>query len=284
MAEDIVSLGQDPFLEFPASNISSYQRHARRRAAPDDALPRLLRAAGRAAAEHHASRPTPGRANAIRPLPASSTSSPTASCSSSTAPGPTPARSPSTIARPRTGSRAMSGAVAGIGSEPWLDRDSVEDIAKLPFAMLTGASVKSASRLRQLIRGIFDVERGDRGTHRQLAHLRAGRLHGAGHGRLDAGRRHLPRPARLLDQRQDPQSPSGHETWSNIGSFLPTGELSDKLADLIFFYVGHRVEFDVELALAGAAGAARPTRRLGRTRLDRLDFALGGRRPKRKPT
>ena len=37
-------------------------------------------------------------------------------------------------------------------------RDSLDDIAKLPFAGLVNADVKSASRLRQMVRGIFHVD------------------------------------------------------------------------------------------------------------------------------
>ncbi len=29
----------------------------------------------------------------------------------------------------------------------------------------------------------------------------------------------------------------------------PAGDLSEKLADLVFYYLGHRFDFDVELAL-----------------------------------
>src|SRR5690606_26032491 len=40
--------------------------------------------------------------------------------------------------------------------------------------------------------------------------------------------------------------------------FLPSGDLSDKLTDLVFYYLGHRFDFDVELALdAELAPAAR---------------------------
>ena len=50
------------------------------------------------------------------------------------------------------------GAPAGLGSPIFRDLDSVADRAKLSFAGLLGAQAKSASRLRGLIRGHFDVE------------------------------------------------------------------------------------------------------------------------------
>ena len=45
------------------------------------------------------------------------------------------------------------GAMTGVGTDAYRDRDTVDDIAKVCFAGLTGARIKSASRLKQLIAG-----------------------------------------------------------------------------------------------------------------------------------
>ena len=50
--------------------------------------------------------------------------------------------------------------------------------------------------------------------------------------------------------------------------FLPTGDLCEPLADLVFFYNGEQLDWDAELAIP--AGAAEPIR-LGTFRPARLD-------------
>ncbi len=47
-------------------------------------------------------------------------------------------------------------------------------------------------------------------------------------------------------------------TLEQYVSLLPNAPMADKLADLVFFYVGHRYEYDVELSLP--APLAPPTR------------------------
>src|SRR5262249_39151008 len=49
------------------------------------------------------------------------------------------------------------GAMIGVGSPPYRNLDTVPDLAKLAFAGLMGAQAKSASRLRALIAGMFGV-------------------------------------------------------------------------------------------------------------------------------
>ena len=52
LAEEIVSLGQDPFLEFPASNLTGYEDRPEGAPRDQDAFPGLLRPARSAAAQH----------------------------------------------------------------------------------------------------------------------------------------------------------------------------------------------------------------------------------------
>ena len=53
---------------------------------------------------------------------------------------------------------AYVGSVIGIGSKPYQNLDSVPDAAKLSFAGLIGAQAKSASRLVSAICGLFNVK------------------------------------------------------------------------------------------------------------------------------
>lgn len=138
--------------------------------------------------------------------------------------------------------------IAGIGTPAFRGRDGVDDIAKAGFAGLTGSKIKSASRLKRLVRGIFKVdtdieervgswltfEPGDRmalGTNGSA--LGEDSFIGARSYSINDKIR-IKIEARDLEQYR---------------RFLPSGDMSDDLTDLIFFYIGHRFEFDVELSI-----------------------------------
>ncbi len=54
--------------------------------------------------------------------------------------------------------RIYIGAMIGVGTPPYRDADSISDFAKMQFAGLIAPKAKSASRLRSLIGGLFDVK------------------------------------------------------------------------------------------------------------------------------
>lgn len=148
-------------------------------------------------------------------------------------------------------------AFAGIGSPALRDRDDVQDIAKVPFAGLVSSRIKSARRLAQLIRGVL--------------HLDATVLE-----RVGAWLQFEPSDLMAVGQRGSSLGADtflGQRVYSigdkfrvairttsleQYASLLPGAANADRLADLVFFYVGHRYEYDVELALA--APLAPPTR------------------------
>lgn len=149
------------------------------------------------------------------------------------------------------------GVFGGIGVESLKGRDSLNDIAKLAFSGLVNPQVKSAARLRQLVRGIFHVkveieERvGSWLTFEPSDRL----LIGTGEAALGVDTYLGDRVYSINDKicvlirARD---------LKQYRQFLPNGELFDQLTDLIFFYIGHRFEFDVKLALP--ARYAPPTR------------------------
>src|SRR5262245_26738357 len=53
---------------------------------------------------------------------------------------------------------AYIGSAVGMGSGPYQGRDSIPDAAKLAFAGLLGAQAKSAARLAGAVRGLFGVD------------------------------------------------------------------------------------------------------------------------------
>ena len=201
IAEDIVNLGQDPFVEFPASNVTKFEDPAGQVPklfsrflgffGPQGALPlnttvdAYLWSNGR---DPSFARFTDIFSNRFLQLffRAWANAQPIAHHD-----------------RPDDDRFAdYVGSFAGIGVASLKGRDSLDDIAKLPFAGLVNADVKSASRLRQLVRGIFHVdvdieERVGSWLTFEPSDQAAARR------RCRARPRHLSRRARLLDQRQD---------------------------------------------------------------------------------
>jgi type VI secretion system protein ImpH len=246
-AEDVVNLGQDPFLEFPASNVSKFEDVDGRVPSlfsrflgffgPQGALP--INTTVDAYQWSNGRDPSFARftdifANRFLQLFYRAWAD---------------ARPIAHRDRPDDDRFAdYVGVFAGIGVESLKRRDSLDDIAKLPFAGLVNAEAKSATRLRQLIRGIFrvdiDVEErvGTWLTFEPSDRLLIGQEDAALGVNTYLGDRvysindKICIVIRARDLRQYRQ-------------FLPTGELFDQLTDLIFFYIGHRYEFDVRLAL-----------------------------------
>jgi type VI secretion system protein ImpH len=152
---------------------------------------------------------------------------------------------------------AYIGSMIGVGTNPHRDLDTVPDPAKLAFAGLISPQAKSASRLKGFISGLFNVEVDvEEFVGSWLA--------------FDA-----------RDRSRLGQSNSGLGTSMSLGAsifsvqdkiririytknvaqyqrFLPTGDLCEPLADAVFFYIGDQLEWEVELAIP--AGAVVPSK------------------------
>jgi type VI secretion system protein ImpH len=246
ISEDVVNLGQDPFVEFPASNVTKFEDPAGQVPklfsrflgffGPQGALPlnttvdAYLWSNGR---DPSFARFTDIFSNRFLQLffRAWADAQPIAHHD-----------------RPADDRFAdYVGSFAGIGVASLKGRDSLDDIAKLPFAGLVNADVKSASRLRQLVRGIFhvdvDIEErvGSWLTFEPSDRLLLGADAALGLGTYLGDRVYsINEKICILIRARD---------LRHYRQFLPTGELSDQLTDLIFFHIGHRFEFDVRLSL-----------------------------------
>lgn len=149
------------------------------------------------------------------------------------------------------------GSAVGLGSEVYRNLDTVPDIAKIGFAGLMGPAAKSASRLRDLIAGLFGVKVEIEefvGMRLMLDPDQWSRVGGvnASLGRdmmLGAGVYSVQDKFRLRLYAP---------TLQRYEEFLPTGELARKVAEMVFFYAGAEIDYDVELALP--AGEAQPVR------------------------
>lgn len=247
LSEDVVRLGQDPFLEFPASNLSEYAQdddgvpHIKTRFlgffGPQGALPLTTTVEAYTWMQQHDpsfARFTDIFGNRFQQFFYRAWAD---------------ARPIAQYERPAADRFfRYVGTAAGIGTEAFRDRDRIHDIAKVGFAGLIGAQVKSASRLAQLISGVFGIaveiverigswlvfEPGDRMAL------------GAHGGSLGSDAVLGNRAFSINDKIRISIDASTLEQYRR---FLPTGDLSEKLTDLVFFYLGHRFDFDVELGL-----------------------------------
>ncbi|WMS44088.1 type VI secretion system baseplate subunit TssG [Acuticoccus sp. MNP-M23] len=140
------------------------------------------------------------------------------------------------------------GAVVGLGLPAPQPPGAVADIAKTAYAGLLSARVKSASRLRSFLAGLFavDVEVEEFvPTALALApedQSRLGMANSALGVDLMAGRTVL-----TFDEKIRIRVTVG--SLGDYASFLPTGPNAVRLADAIDFYLGDELDWDIELAL-----------------------------------
>lgn len=138
------------------------------------------------------------------------------------------------------------GAAVGLGSPVFRNLDSVEDRAKLSFAGLLGAQAKSASRLRAFIRGHFHVEVEIVefvGSRLVLDEADRSKLGSASLGvdtLIGASFYSVQDKIRIRIYVPDMEA---------YRRFLPQGAFCEPLADMVFFYVGDELDWDLELAI-----------------------------------
>ncbi len=144
------------------------------------------------------------------------------------------------------------GSMIGLGSAIYHRLDSIPDAGKLAFAGLIASQAKSASRLKQLIAGLFGVrveveefvgsylklEGGDR--------TRLGQRNAAlGHDILIG--------ASVFSIQDKIRIRIFVNNVREYMQFLPTGARSEPLVDLVYFYIGEQLDWEVELALLSSA-------------------------------
>lgn len=142
------------------------------------------------------------------------------------------------------------GTAIGLGSAIFRGLDSVPDSGKLAFAGLLGASAKSASRLGSFVRGHFGVEveitefvgsrlllePKDR-SHLGSCTLGVGTLVGASFYSVQD-------KFRIRIYVADMKA---------YLRFLPEGDRCEPLADMVYFYVGDELDWELELAIPAKA-------------------------------
>jgi type VI secretion system protein ImpH len=153
--------------------------------------------------------------------------------------------------------RTYIGAMIGVGTLPYRGADSISDFAKMEFAGLIGPKAKSASRLRALIAGLFGVKvEIDEFVGSWLAFDKSER------SQLGASQSRIGRDCIV-----------GSSAFSVVDKFririfvkdiaqyerfLPGPDLARKIADAVFLYLGEEFDWDMELAIP--AGEITPVR------------------------
>jgi len=153
--------------------------------------------------------------------------------------------------------RAYIGSMIGVGAPLFRDADSLSDFAKMEYAGLLAPRVKSASRLRALLSGLF-------GTRVEIDEFVGAWL------TLDAGERSRlgARQSRLgsdcvLGASMFSVSDKFRvrvfvRDFAQYQRFLPGSDHAREIGDAVFLYVGEEYDWDMELAIP--AGEITPVR------------------------
>jgi type VI secretion system protein ImpH len=158
---------------------------------------------------------------------------------------------------------AYVGSVVGLGLSADDPPNGVTAVALAAYAGLLAPRVKSASRLRSFLAGLFAVRvevEEFMPTHLPLAPDEVSRL-GAANARLGVD---LVAGASVLSFDDKVRIRIHAATLAEYESFLPRGPNARRVADAVAFYLGPELEFDIELALPADAAPALTLGRAGR--------------------
>jgi type VI secretion system protein ImpH len=151
---------------------------------------------------------------------------------------------------------AYVGSTVGIGSAPYQSLDSVPDAAKLAFAGLIAPAAKGASRLQSLISGLFRVRAEVEEFVGTYLEFDQGERTCIGQSNSALGQDML-LGASVFSVQDKFRLRIYTDSMAQYVEFLPTGSRCEPLADMVFFYIGDQLDWEVELAIP--RGAVEPT-------------------------
>ncbi|MCX7324127.1 MAG: type VI secretion system baseplate subunit TssG [Hyphomicrobiales bacterium] len=143
---------------------------------------------------------------------------------------------------------AFLGSGIGLGSQAQRNLDSVDDMAKIGFVGLLGAKTKSASRLSQVLSALL-------GPRVEIEEFVGIRLMFEPDQRSRVGRafatlgRDILLGAAVYSVQDKIRIRVFADTLAQFEGFLPVGTRARALADLVHFYLGLELQWDVELCL-----------------------------------
>lgn len=151
---------------------------------------------------------------------------------------------------------AYIGSFTGLGTSVFSDLDTVPDMAKMAFAGLVAPKAKSASRLAGFLQGLFDVKvEIDEFVGSWLKFDKAdcsslGRKHAALGKDMLLG-------SSVFSVEDKIRIRFYVKDFAQYERFLPTDapNLSEPLADAVYFYIGDELDWEVELAIPSGAVA-----------------------------
>ena len=194
---------------------------------------------------------------ATTPFRASSISSIIVSCSCSSAPGRMRARSPSTTGPTTTVSSPMSARPSASARRSSRDLDTC---SRRRQARIRGPARrrrrKRLAAARRHPRPVRRTRRRSRNSSDRGSSSRPSERTRLGARTLRARRGHDARRQRSSACRTRSASALFVTDMAQYVRFLPNGELCEPLVDLVFFYVGEELDWDIELATAGAQRVA----------------------------
>jgi type VI secretion system protein ImpH len=152
---------------------------------------------------------------------------------------------------------AYIGSAIGLGSKPYHNLDSVPDAAKLAYAGLLGAQAKCASRLVGAVCGLFGVKTEVEEFVGSWLEIEATDCTRLGQGHASLGKDVL--VGRAIFSVQDKIRIRIYtRSLAEYIRFLPSGDLCEPLADLVYFYIGDQLDWEVEPAIP--TGSVEPVR------------------------
>ncbi len=248
--EEVVLLGQEPYLEFPASNLSRFDRDAKLRIrifsrflgmlGPQGALPLQTTVEARQWNEardeaftsfidifNHRFISLFFRAWAD-------------------------ARPAAQHDRPDNDRFiAYIGSAAGIGTAPFRNRDSIADVAKLAVAGLLAPAAKSASRIESMIAHFFGVKTDVEQLVGSWLPLGSDECTTLG-GRNAALGQDAMLGSAVYSVMDKFRIRIHTDSLAQFETFLPAGRNCRQMADLIYFYLGELLDYDVQLLIPEA--------------------------------
>ena len=146
---------------------------------------------------------------------------------------------------------AYVGTIIGLGSRTLQHRDSVSDFAKLPLAGLLGPAVRSASRIENMLAHVFGVK----ATVEQMTGtwLKLAREDQTSVGGLNALLGQDSMVGAAVYSVQDKfRIRLDVKTLPQFEEFLPKGRHFEKIVDLVYFYLGDILEYELQLLIPTA--------------------------------
>lgn len=246
--EEVVSLSQDPFMDFPASNITAFEQKSGGKPGrlntkflgfygPQGALP--LNTTAEVQGWMNARDPSFARftdifANRFLQLFYRAWAD---------------ARAISQFDHP-TGDRfqAYVGSLAGLGTPAFKDRDHIPDVAKLPLVALFSGRIKSAVRLRQMLELLLKVHIVIEEHVPSWMSFEPQDLTRMGVSGSHLGQNvHLGSRVPAVNEKVCIHVRT--ESLEEYRSYLPGGDNFTRLTDIVIWYLGVTIEVDVSLSL-----------------------------------